>query len=462
VSPADVGLVAFAMIMVDVLGYWARIGQVETLQRQAEASDRLISTAFWMLAVAGIAVTGIIALLAEGLGDMWNEPDFGNVLLLLAPICALQALNAVPEAILKRQFRYQSIAIRGWVATIGGGLIGAFLAFKGFGVYALVVQRVSTAALQTVTAWVLFRWRPHFAFDFQDAKMLARTGFGISLAGFSATINARISDGIAGSMLGAAQLGFLRLGWRFFEFIVQFAVNPVANVALTTFSRLQHDLPASRRAYLRLTQFMALASLPMFFGIAAVADVFVPLVLGAKWMNSISVIQLFCLLILAGTVNYFFAPAMIAIGKVGIVVRQSTIQTFGTAVFVFIGAHFGIVGILAATILRAAMVAAYNVVTLKREIGLPILSLLGVLVPPTVACLVMYGTVELAKPVLQGQMNPFVYLVALCAIGAVTYGAVLLLGDFVGLWRGYMRGILGSLSGAIGRRRAASVTMTAA
>jgi O-antigen/teichoic acid export membrane protein len=53
IGPADIGLVALAMIVIDIVSFASRFGQVEVLQRQADLDDRLISTSFWMLAVAG-------------------------------------------------------------------------------------------------------------------------------------------------------------------------------------------------------------------------------------------------------------------------------------------------------------------------------------------------------------------------------------------------------------------------
>jgi O-antigen/teichoic acid export membrane protein len=202
-----------------------------------------------------------------------------------------------------------------------------------------------------------------------------------------------------------------------------------------------------------MTQFMALASLPMFFGLGAVADVFVPLILGAKWAASIIVIQLLGFVKLPGTVNYFFGSAMIAVGKPRIVLRQSIVMLVITPILLYIGAMYGLVGIMVALIARSVIATAYNVHALNREINLGALPLLRVLMPPVIACAAMVGAVELAKFELGGVLSGFTLLAALVAIGAATYGAVLLLGDLVHLWRGYIRGAFDSLGGAMVRRR---------
>ena len=460
IGPADIGLIALVMIVIDIVGYISRFGQIEALQRQPDLDDRLTSTSFWMLAVAGPLTTLLVVAGAELFGGIAG-PDFRHVLLVLAPLCALQAWNAIPQALLKRRFDYRALAARTWLATLVGGAFGVYLAVNGAGVYALVAQRLASSVVQTVTLWAMLRWHPKMMFDRTAAKDLVRTGGGILLANLSSIINKRLVDAITGAVLGLTQLGHFRLGWRFFDFIVQFSVTPLTAVALSTFSTIQTNRERLTRAYLRLTQFVALASLPMFFGLGAIADLLVPVVLGDKWSNSVFVIQMLGFVMLGGIVNYFFAPVLIAVGKVNVVVRQSAAQIFGTAVLVFIGAQFGIAGVLLAIIARALMVAVYNISALRTEIGLSIAALFQSLMPPVVASGIMVAAVRFGMLELAGSMPDLVLLGVLVTVGVLTYGATLLAGDLLGLWRGYIKGVFSSLGGAITRRRA-SPTMAGA
>jgi PST family polysaccharide transporter len=309
--------------------------------------------------------------------------------------------------------------------------------------------------------WAMLHWRPKLVFDRDAAMRLGRAGGGILLANLAGIINKRIVDGITGTVLGLAQLGHFRLGWRFFDFMVQFSVTPLSAVALSAFSSIQHDRERLTRAYLRLTQFAAIASLPMFFGLGAIADLLVPVVLGDKWSHSIIVMQMLGFVMLGGVVNYFFGSVLIAVGRVNVVVRQSTAQIFGTAVLVLVGAQFGILGVLLAIVTRALMVAAYNISALHKEIGLSLTALFQTLMPPVVACGVMVAVVRFGLQELKGAMPDFVLLGVLIVLGAFAYGATLLAGDFLGLWRGYIKGMLTALGGVIIRRRA-SPTMAGA
>jgi PST family polysaccharide transporter len=449
VTPADVGMIALAMVFIEILTFVARSGQVETIQRLSQLDERALNTSFSILAASGILFSGLIAAGAEASITWWDTGLFGTVLLMLAPVCALKAWNAVPEALLKRHFNYRSLALRSWLATLIGGGTGAVLAYLDFGVYALVAQRLATTLVSTITCWTASGWRPRFGFDRSEAIRLLRFGSVVMTAKFAGLVNENLVQSLAGFGLGPAPVGFLRVGWRFFDFINHVAVQPVSNVALSTFSPLQNDPEAFKRAYLRLTQLVAMASLPMYFGLGLVADVFVPLALGAKWAGAILVMQLLAFTRLAVPVSYFFGPAMIAMGRSGALLRQSAVQVILTFVLVSVGVFFGIVGVLVALMIRAVLNAAYQMRQLRKEVGLEPRALLGVLLPSAVACAVMAVAVELAKLELTGHIAQHWLLVILVGTGAATYFATLLAGEFIRLWPGYVRGTIDSLRRAL-------------
>lgn len=454
-SPADIGLIALAVVFLDILSDVSRCGQVETLQRQADLDGRITSTSFWMLAASGVGC-GLLVLLAGVLlrGDP-NHEALGNVLLLLAPLSALQAWNATPEAILKHRLDFRVLTVRTWAGTIAGGAVGIYMVHQDMGVYALVGQRLGGAAVRTILLWSLLRWRPRFTFHAREARRLLGTGFEIMLAGLASLINLRIADSITGLFLGPQQLGFLRLGWRFFDVVNLLAVTPVSSVALSSFSKMRDNPENMRRAYLRLTQFIALASLPMLFGLGAVADILVPVVFGAKWQPAVPVLQLLGLLMLPGTINCFFAPLMVAQGSTRVVLKQSVGQVFLSALFLAVGARWGVEGVLVAHILRANLVSWYNLHAMKRAVQVDPISVIRMLAPPCAASVLMVGVVLAAKHGLSQAVSGMPLLALLIAIGAITYPAVLLGGELFGPWKGYVGGALRSLIGAFPKSRAA-------
>jgi hypothetical protein len=135
--------------------------------------------------------------------------------------------------------------------------------------------------------------------------------------------------------------------------------------------------------------------------------------------------------------------------------KQSLVQIFVSAVFLGIGARWGVEGVLIAYLLRGTLVSWYNIHAMNRSVQLRPMSVIRMLGPPSIACGVMVGIVWLAKYQLSDAYSGIHLLALLVFIGAITYGAALLAGDAVGLWKGYVGSAVRSLAGAFPKPRSA-------
>ena len=201
---------------------------------------------------------------------------------------------------------------------------------------------------------------------------------------------------------------------------------------------------------------MALASLPLAFGIGVVADIFVPLVFGEKWLPSVSVLQLTGFLMLAATINYFFAPLMVAVGvtaRRAETVRRPSLCQCGAPWHRCPLGHRGRSDRVHAP---RALVSCYNLYAMKRSEEQTVAAI-RMLAPPSVACAVMVGAVWLAKHHLSSSISDIHLLGVLIVIGAVTYGIALLAGDALGFWRGYVGESVQSLAGAFRKNSSVQV-----
>jgi len=446
-SPNVFGIVAFGIIAADISGYVARWGQIELLQREADDREAREAAAFWIATAAGILTTLCMLLVAAVVSLIEGRGEIALVLLCLSPLALLQGLSVVPEALLRQRMQFRKLAIRNWVATAAGAGAAIWVASVKPGVEVLVAQRAVFAIAQFLILWLFTPVKLKLIAPRARLAVAARQGFQIVIAGLSAMINVRVADLITGAMLGARSLGLLRLGWRINDLISQVVIFPITSVALSSFSRLAHDEKALQRAYLRMTQLMALISLPLFFGAAAVSERLIEVVFGHQWVDAAIVLFALAPLAAAGTVNQFFNSMMLACGRPDIVMRQSITQTIVTIVMVAVAANSGIFAVLVAHCLRSFAVAAFNLFALKKVCGLASIRVLSVVIPPVVASIVMGSVVWRISQVtsVAGSASSVLGLAVMVILGGVLYPLGLLIGDSLKLWPGYCREVVRSL-----------------
>ena len=96
---------------------------------------------------------------------------------------------------------------------------------------------------------------------------------------------------VIGSFVTPALLGFYTVGNRVTSMAVGQVLGPIASVLFPALSRMKHDLPKLRRAYLRVQAITCAIAFPMAAGLIVLAEPIVLLVLGEKWLPAVPLIQ---------------------------------------------------------------------------------------------------------------------------------------------------------------------------
>jgi O-antigen/teichoic acid export membrane protein len=290
------------------------------------------------------------------------------------------------------------------------------------------VQRGVTEVAGTAMAWHAYRWLPGRRFS---------SGALRGMAGFSASMTitqllyvglVRVQDLIIGRTIGVPAVGAYRTAWRTVELIAQGAIMPFAQVSLPALARLQDDLPAFRKAYLRILSVSAALAFPAIIGFAVLAPDAVTLLYGDRWGESARLAQVLGLMAVPFTINYFAGPALAALGRSGTLAKIAALQLTLTIVLSLLAAPFGLTAIAAAYVLRAYLTLPVQMGAFKRYSGVGYRALLSAIAPPLSMALVMAGCLFALEHLVGGRIhNRGVFLLVMVCTGAAVYAGSLLL-----------------------------------
>src|SRR5262249_45653332 len=147
-------------------------GFPEALIQRKEWDETAASTAFWMNILGSVILVVIIAGAASALVAMDGSATLADVMLAVSASLVLDALGDVHQAKLRREFGYRTLAVRTVLASVVGGVVGVVLALAGFGVWALVANRIVLSAVQTLVVLLTVSWRPRLVFSRTEGRAL--------------------------------------------------------------------------------------------------------------------------------------------------------------------------------------------------------------------------------------------------------------------------------------------------
>jgi len=313
--PKDFGLLAFASVFTAFLQLFVEQGIADAVVQRAETRPGHFSAAFWFnLAVSSLLAGGLC--LSSGLiASMVHTPGLTNILRGLAPILVFSALGGIHASILKRRLEFKLLAVQNLVCTMAGGIAAIVFAFRGFGVWALVIQQVTYSVLTAIMLWCSDPWRPRFDFTFSDLKDLAPFALHITSSAFLDFFNRRSDDFLIGCFLGPIVLGYYSLAYRLLLTFTRLINSPFNNVAFSAFSRLQQDGAELRRFFDHLTRLTGAIAFPVFLGLAAIAPEFLTTLFGQRWLIAAPVFRILCIVGILHSIAFLHGALLRAVGR---------------------------------------------------------------------------------------------------------------------------------------------------
>jgi PST family polysaccharide transporter len=282
-TPSDYGLIGMVAVVTGFVTLFKDMGLASATVQKEEVTASQISTLFWINVALSIAVMLVTAALAPAVAWFYGEPRLTLITLCYAAGFIFGGLAAQHEALLRRQMRFGAMASLEILSLIAGLAAAIFLAWRGFGYWALVANQLVMGGVYALGVWIVCGWRPGRPSG--DAGVRQMLAFGGNLTGFNVVnyFGANLDNLLVGRVWGAQQLGFYAKAYQLLLLPIDQINSPVATVAVPALSRMTDTPERYRGAYLRILEKLTIITMPLSAFMIMTSDWLVRLVLGPQW-----------------------------------------------------------------------------------------------------------------------------------------------------------------------------------
>jgi len=420
-EPTAFGLVTLAAVFVSLMQVFIDQGFSQAIIQRPALEPGHLDSAFWsslvlggLLTVVGVAAAGPIAALLD-------QPDLAPILRWLSASLIISALSSTPEAILRRELAFRSLALRQLVAAAVGGSVAVAAALLGFGVWSLVAQLIIQAGVGALVLWIAVPWRPGFDVSVRYFRDLFSFGSSIVVMNLLNFLNRQSDDLLIGVVLGTRALGYYSVGYRILLLLTDVMTRTIESVAFPLFSKIQGDLVRLRGAYLMATQLSATIATPVFLGVAALAPELIGAVFGAKWDAAVPVMQVLAFIGVLHASLFFNSTVLIATGRPQTALLVTFVNAISNVVAFAIAVQWGIVAVAAAYVIRGYLLSPLPVLLVKRVIGFRLGEYVSRFAIPLACSAVMAITMLVLRELLTPRVPDAIVVLAAGLVGTAVY-----------------------------------------
>lgn len=377
-SPADFGLVAMATVFTGFAMIFGELGISSALIQKQDLDEDHWSSAFWLNLLVGFFLAIIFYFSAPFIALFYKKPELVSILQVLSINFILVSFTIIQQTILTKEMNFRSLMVRDILAVIVSGFLGIVLAFRGWGVWSLIVQTLTFSIVNGVLLWILSKWRPRFVFSRLAIRDIFH--FSANVTGFQIInyFGRNIDQLLIGKFLGTQALGYYSLAYKLMLLPLQNISWMITRVMFPAFSLIQNDITKLRVNYLKMIKYIAVITIPLMLGLFFIAKDLVLVFYGPKWLLTVSLIQVlvFCGMVqsIGTTVGIIYQ----SLGRADIQFKFTLFVSVPTAVLsVLIGLRYGIVGVAIAYTLRTIMVTFISHIIANRLLLLSMREFLG-------------------------------------------------------------------------------------
>lgn len=417
-TPHEYGIIAVLNVFIFIAAVFVDGGFTSALIQKKEVDKNDFSTVFVITCLVSVLLYAVLFLCAPLIASFYDNQRLIVTLRILSLTLLLDPFNAMQVATVTRKLEFKKLFVSSLISLLLSGCIGIIMAYKGFGVWALVAQTLSGKLISIVVLWFMVSWRPSFSFSKERFRSLFGFGSKILATNILNKAFTSIRGLIIGKMYNPAMLALYDKGLSLPSLIRNNVTGAVQTVLFPVLSNAQDNLVDVKSKVRRSIKLVNFFLFPLFIGFFVVAEPLIVLLFTEKWIGAVPFVRIFCVAELLMSVQTVNLQAIISLGYSNITLKLESIKKVIEIVILVVTCLLGVYAIAIGTVVYNMICLVINLSPSKKLINYPINEQLGDLLPNFMIAIIM-GIVVFAVG-LMPISNRFMLLIQVLT-GAVAY-----------------------------------------
>lgn len=418
VTPEDYGVIALILVFTQISNVFISSGFGTALIQKKDSDELDFSSVFYLSLFVAFVCYFILFFLAPTIAKFYNNELLIGYIRVVAISLFFSAINGVQGTYVSKKMQFKRFFFSSMGAVLGSGIIGVILAYNGFGVWALVMQHVFSGFFSFVILWFTVKWRPKLIFSFARVKTLFSFGWKLLCSGLLDTVFKNIYSLIVGRIYKSQVLGYFNRGQQFPQVIASNLNGSIQSVMLPTLSANNDNPSEVKRITRRSISTSAFVLMPCMFGLAAVAEPLVKVLLTDKWLPCVPFLQLACISYALYPIHTANLTGINALGRSDIFLKLEIIKKCVTVLNILITLPFGIYAMAIGQVVSGFISTFINAYPNKKLMGYSYFEQWKDLVPSFVLSIVMAVIVWTMNFI---SITPLLLLIIQIIVGIIVY-----------------------------------------
>lgn len=314
-DPSTYGIVALMTVVITFLDVFVTGGFANSLIYDKKANEKDFNTLLIFNIIFSLTLYIALFFLSPLIASYYEKPALTWLIRVSGITLLISGIKNLQYAFVAKRLEFKKFFYTTIGGTVFSGIVGIIMAFKGYGAWALVVQGVLNHFIDSLILWFAIKWKPKFEFSFELFKKHFSFGWKILVYKIIYNISNSVRQLAIGKKYSDEDLAFYNRGKTYPNMIGQNITSSVNSVMYPVLAKTQDDKQRFNDILYKSFKMNTFVMLPICVGFFCVAEAFIHILLGEKWLPAVPYIQIFCVVVFLNSIEAIFSNGPMALGK---------------------------------------------------------------------------------------------------------------------------------------------------
>ncbi len=367
--PEQYGTVALVLVFINLANVFVTNGLGDALIQKKNSDKKDFSTIFYCSVIMSILLYLILFFSAPSIASFYQNDELIDIIRILSIQIPLAAIKNIQHSYVSKHMMFKKFFYSTLGGTLISGIIGIYLAYNGFGVWALVAQYLINSTIDILILFLTVNWKPSLDFSTKSAKTLLSYGWKLILSQFINTLYTELRSLLIGKVYTSGDLAAYNKGNQFPSLLITNINSSISSVLFPAMSKIGDDklkLKELTRKSIKLSSYILF---PLLTGLIIVAEPLIVLLLTDNWLVCVPFLQISCLYWMFQPSQTANVQAIKAAGRSDICLKLEIIKKIIGVLLIFITINISVYAVVIANAVFAGISALINIIPNKKLIA---------------------------------------------------------------------------------------------
>ncbi|MCR5575480.1 MAG: lipopolysaccharide biosynthesis protein [Oscillospiraceae bacterium] len=420
-DPSLYGTIALVTVITSILNVFVDSGMANALIQKKNTDDLDFSSVFYFNVVFCLLLYALLFFSAPWISRLYNNLSLVPIFRVLGLTIVISGVKNVQQAYVAKTMQFRRFFFSTLSGTILSAIVGITMAYSGFGIWALVAQMLTNAAVSTAILWLTVGWKPLRMFSLERLRGLISYGWKILVSGLLDTVYLKLYQLAVGLRYTEADLAFYNKADQLPLLVVENINTSIDSVLLPVLSAEQDSRESVREMTRRAIKTSSYIMMPLMAGLAVCAEPLIRALLTAKWLPCVPYLRVFCIMYALYPLHTANLSAIKALGRSDIFLKLEILKEAVSIGLLFLMLPFGVFAVAVSVLISGFISLIINAWPNRRMLGYPVVQQLYDTVP---AVLLSAGMAAVIYPVTLLGLGDLVTLLIMVPAGIAFYVGV--------------------------------------